>query len=155
MSCHTGLAGSNGAIIASLKTLTSTEQPAIQKVQLTPKFIKTILDGGPGQGQTKVGPQTIGRPGHLTIRIFNGFCLIEPYRVPRGLCQRVCIQAQDGVCGQRHVHSCREDALWAMIHAHAEIWPKPAQFVSPVVEHAGRSHPEGTAMEEQARLHSV
>jgi hypothetical protein len=39
-------------------------------VQLTPEFIEPILNGGPGQGQTKVGPQAIGRPGHLTVRVF-------------------------------------------------------------------------------------
>jgi hypothetical protein len=93
MGCHAGLASSNGALVAFLKRLTSTEQPAIQKVQLTPEFIEPILDWCPGQSQTKVGPQTIGRPGHLTVRVFNGLCLIEHHRVPRRLCQRICIQA--------------------------------------------------------------
>jgi hypothetical protein len=39
-----------------------------------------------------------------------------------------------------------------MIHADAEIWPKPAQFVSPVVQHAGRSHHEAMALENTERL---
>src|SRR5215831_12055930 len=56
MGCHAGLASSNGALVAFLKNLTSTEQPTIQKVQLTPEFIEPILDRCPGQSQTKVGP---------------------------------------------------------------------------------------------------
>jgi hypothetical protein len=56
MGCHTGLTSGNGAFVAFLKSLTSTEQPAIQKVHLAPKFIEPILDRCPGQGQPKVGP---------------------------------------------------------------------------------------------------
>src|SRR5215813_12330170 len=124
MGGHAWLASGNGALVAFLKCLTSTEQPAIQKVQLTPEFIEPILHWCPGQSQTKVGPQAISRPGYLTVRVFNGLRLIEHHRVPGGLCQRVCIQAQDGVCRQRHVRSCRERALRAMIHTDAEIWSK-------------------------------
>src|SRR5438477_136747 len=39
-----------------------------------------------------------------------------------------------------------------MIHTDAEIWPKPAQFVRPVVQHAGRSHYEGAALQDTERL---
>src|SRR5215467_4685212 len=152
MGCHAGLASGNGALVAFLKRLTSTEQPAIQKVQLTPEFIEPILDRCPGQSQTEVGPQAISSPGYLTVRVFNGLRLIEHYRVPGGLCQRVCIEAQDGVCRQRHVCSCRERALRTMMHTDAESWPKPAQFVSPVVQYAGRSHHEGTTLEDTERL---
>ncbi len=78
--------------------------------------------------------------------------LIEDHRIPRFPGQRVRLQAEDGIRGQRHVRSRRERALWTMIHGHPEPWPKPVQFVSPVVQHAGRGHYQGTALEDTERL---
>ena len=39
-----------------------------------------------------------------------------------------------------------------MIRADPEPWPKPVQFVSPVVQYARRSHHECTALEDTERF---
>ena len=59
------------------------QQPRIDEVEDRPQVAEPVLDGRTGQGDARVGFETLGEPGLFGCRIFDRLCLVENNEPPR------------------------------------------------------------------------